>query len=144
MEILRKHSPGTGLFSRRGFLTCAGATLLQTALVDRGLSRSASAQGLGGYPFTLGVASGDPVPHGIVLWTRLALDPLNGGGMPQHPIPVEWEIALDERLERGVQRGFARALPHLRHSVHVEGDGLQRARWPVDQRRSVYEVSDVE
>ena len=39
------------------------------------------------YPFTLGVASGDPSPDGIVLWTRLAPDPLNGGGMPP-PVDV--------------------------------------------------------
>jgi alkaline phosphatase D len=34
-------------------------------------------------PFALGVASGDPVADGFVLWTRLAPDPLNGGGMPR-------------------------------------------------------------
>ena len=34
-------------------------------------------------PFTLGVCSGDPAPDGVVLWTRLAIDPLNGGGMPR-------------------------------------------------------------
>jgi alkaline phosphatase D len=34
------------------------------------------------YPFTLGVASGDPLPHGVILWTRLAPLPINGGGMP--------------------------------------------------------------
>ena len=27
--------------------------------------------------FSLGVASGDPLPDGIVLWTRLAPDPLH-------------------------------------------------------------------
>src|SRR4051795_13308498 len=31
-------------------------------------------------PFTLGVASGDPSPTGVVLWTRLAPPPLAGGG----------------------------------------------------------------
>ena len=34
------------------------------------------------YPFSMGVASGDPLPDGIVLWTRLAPKPLEGGGMP--------------------------------------------------------------
>ena len=34
------------------------------------------------YPFSLGVASGDPLADGVVLWTRLAPDPLEGGGMP--------------------------------------------------------------
>ena len=33
-------------------------------------------------PFTLGIASGDPAPDGVVLWTRLATDPLHGGGLP--------------------------------------------------------------
>ena len=33
-------------------------------------------------PFTLGVASGDPAPDDVVLWTRLAPEPLTGGGMP--------------------------------------------------------------
>jgi len=30
------------------------------------------------YPFTLGVASGEPSVDGFVLWTRLAPDPLHG------------------------------------------------------------------
>src|SRR5213595_1187010 len=47
------------------------------------------------YPFTLGVASGDPLPDGIVLWTRLAPKPLDGGGMPAAIVDVGWEIARD-------------------------------------------------
>src|SRR5258708_4870588 len=43
---------------------------------------------LAGYPFTLGVASGDPWPDGVVLWTRLAPQPLQGGGMPPWPVAV--------------------------------------------------------
>jgi alkaline phosphatase D len=38
-----------------------------------------------GNPFTLGVASGDPEPDGVVIWTRLAPQPLEGGGMPNEP-----------------------------------------------------------
>src|SRR6187549_3002440 len=52
------------------------------------------------YPFSLGVASGDPLPDGIVLWTRLAPQPVLGGGMPDRIVPVEWEIALDDRFHR--------------------------------------------
>ena len=40
------------------------------------------------YPFTLGVASGDPLPDGVVLWTRLAPEPLEGGGMPMANVEV--------------------------------------------------------
>jgi alkaline phosphatase D len=45
----------------------------------------------GGYPFTLGVASGDPAPGGVVLWTRLAPRPLLAdGGMAARAVPVDW------------------------------------------------------
>ncbi|HEX3157585.1 MAG TPA: alkaline phosphatase D family protein, partial [Gemmatimonadaceae bacterium] len=80
------------------------------------------------YPFTLGVASGDPTPDGVVLWTRLAPDPLRGGGMPPRRVPVRWEIAADEGFARIVQRGEALALPELAHSVHVEVRGLASDR----------------
>src|SRR5688572_27441740 len=42
-------------------------------------------------PFSMGVASGDPSPDGMVLWTRLAPIPLEGGGMPPESIEVAWE-----------------------------------------------------
>ena len=51
-------------------------------------------------PRSLGVASGDPLPNSIVIWTRLAPDPLNGGGMPQQNVSVEWQIAADENLRQ--------------------------------------------
>ncbi len=80
-------------------------------------------------PFTLGVASGDPLPDGVVLWTRLAPDPLaEDGGMPAAPAPVRWEIAADEGFTRVVQSGTATALPEEAHSVHVEVAGLEPAR----------------
>ncbi|PRC52761.1 alkaline phosphatase, partial [Mycobacterium sp. ITM-2017-0098] len=46
-------------------------------------------------PFTPGVASGDPTPDGVVLWTRLAPRPLADdglGGMPARVVDVEWEV----------------------------------------------------
>jgi alkaline phosphatase D len=79
-------------------------------------------------PFTLGVASGDPTPDGAVLWTRLAIDPVHGGGMPAVPIDVRWEVASDDRLMNIVQQGRTSALPEWAHSVHVEVEGLQSAR----------------
>ena len=81
-------------------------------------------------PFTLGVASGYPLPTGVVLWTRLAPAPLvPGGGMPRDVVPVEWEVAADEQMSRIVQRGTASAVPEWAHSVHVEVDGLEADRW---------------
>ena len=51
-----------------------------------------------GYPFTLGVASGEPVSSGVVLWTRLAPEPLSGGGVGADPVAVDWEVAEDESI----------------------------------------------
>ena len=53
-----------------------------------GLATAGPRPRLGRDPFTLGVAAGDPDPQGAVLWTRLAPDPLNGGGMPSRAVPV--------------------------------------------------------
>jgi alkaline phosphatase D len=81
-----------------------------------------------GSPFTLGVASGDPVHDGVVLWTRLAPDPLNGGGMTPEPVEVRWEIAEDDSMSRTVRSGRATATAAWAHSVHVEVDGLKPNR----------------
>ncbi|GIJ52354.1 alkaline phosphatase [Virgisporangium aliadipatigenens] len=78
--------------------------------------------------FTLGVASGDPAPDGVVLWTRLAPQPTAGGGMPERVVPVRWEVADDERFRRVRRAGTAHAAPELGHSVHVEVTGLAPGR----------------
>jgi alkaline phosphatase D len=80
------------------------------------------------YPFTLGVASGDPAPDGFVAWTRLAPDPVRGGGMPARPVSVVWEVAADDTFRRILRRGQVRAIPELAHAVHVEVAGLSPAR----------------
>ena len=79
-------------------------------------------------PFTLGVASGDPLPDSVVLWTRLALDPLNGGGMPKRPVDVEWLVSKDEAMKDVARTGTASATPDLAHSVHVDVNGLEPNR----------------
>ena len=100
------------------------------ALLGLGAARRASGRSLfQPSAFPLGVASGDPTPDGVVLWTRLALDPLNGGGMPPEDVEVVWEVARDERMADVVQRGTTRAAAVLGHSVHVEVDGLEPGRW---------------
>lgn len=95
-------------------------------------------------PFTLGVASGDPSPDGMVLWTRLAPDPLEtGGGMPPEPVEVGWEIARDDRMANVVQRGRTVAVAAWAHSVHVEIDGLDPDRWHWYRFRAGDEVSPI-
>jgi alkaline phosphatase D len=81
-------------------------------------------------PFTLGVASGDPLPDAVVIWTRLAPDPLaRRGGMPDRAVPVRWEVAADEGFARIVRRGTVQAQPSKAHSVHIDVQGLQPGSW---------------
>ncbi|RRJ29695.1 alkaline phosphatase [Halocatena pleomorpha] len=76
-------------------------------------------------PFTLGVASGDPLPDSVVLWTRLAPEPLSGdGGMPDRSVPVRWQVARDDGMNDIVTMGTASAKPTAAHSVHVDVQGL--------------------
>ena len=76
-------------------------------------------------PFTLGVASGDPSPTGVVLWTRLAPDPLAvGGGVPAEPFEVRYELSQDEDFHAIVRKGSTVALPDEAHSVRAEIHGL--------------------
>ena len=80
-------------------------------------------------PFSLGVASGYPEPNAIVLWTRLAPEPLApGGGMPEGPVAVRWEIAADDGFRSVVRTGQTYATADWAHSVHVEVVGLEPAR----------------
>jgi alkaline phosphatase D len=80
------------------------------------------------YPFALGVASGAPLPTAVVLWTRLAPKPLQGGGLGSLAYPVEWEVAHDEGFGQIARRGRVNAVPALGHSVHVDVRGLEPAR----------------
>ncbi|EPN64504.1 alkaline phosphatase D, partial [Pseudomonas syringae pv. actinidiae ICMP 19079] len=109
---------------RRRIITgVAGATLLSI------LSPFARSAGID-YPFTLGVASGDPLPDGFVIWTRLApkvITPAGDGGLSK-PVEVRWKIAIDAAMTRIVRSGQATAHSRFAHSVHVEVSGLQPGR----------------
>jgi alkaline phosphatase D len=132
----------TSRLDRRRFL--AGALALGVSPIAPPLLRVAAPPRLSGNPFTLGVASGSPLPTGVVLWTRIAPAPLMpGGGAPREAVPVEWEVAADERMGRIVQRGTTAATPEWAHCVHVEVDGLEPARWYWYRFRAGGEASPV-
>jgi alkaline phosphatase D len=129
MYIPRTLSPVIRQLDRRTFLEATAAMSLLTlatkpclALVNRHPAFSRD-------PFTLGIASGDPAADGFVLWTRLAPDPLAGGGMGPEPVEVRWEVAEDEAMRNIVRQGQAIATADLAHSVHVEVAGLEPGRW---------------
>lgn len=115
-------------WSRRWFLAYAtGLAAASWATQRRGEAAGAR---FAADPFSLGVASGDPSPHGMVLWTRLASRPLEpGGGLEPRPFDVTWEVAHDESFTRPATSGVAIADPGLAHAVHVEVEGLEPDRW---------------
>ncbi|MFN7156927.1 MAG: alkaline phosphatase D family protein, partial [Acidovorax sp.] len=108
---------------RRAFLQHAAYAATAAALPRWAWSTPPSLQS---NPFALGIASGDPSPDGVVLWTRLVLaDP----ALMQATHTVRWEVAHDARFAQIVQKGEASAQPALGHSVHVELRGLAPGRW---------------
>ena len=81
------------------------------------------------YPFSLGVASGSPLPDSVILWTRILADPLNAASTAPVALSVRWEVAHDQAFANIAARGTASAVPALAHSVHVDVTGLQPGRW---------------
>jgi alkaline phosphatase D len=108
------------------------------ACIPKGTTRATAGQVLGmpdpvepsvpSGAFSLGVASGDPTPDGVVLWTRLAPAPLTAtGGMPEDRILVRWQVAADPDFAELVADGLVKTSPEVAHSVHIELDGLAPA-----------------
>ena len=101
---------------RRRLLVLAGSALAAPAFVRH--ARAADVP-----RFALGIASGQPQPGGVVLWTRLT-----GEALPERA-EVQWEVAEDEAFTRIAARGTAGAERAWAHSVHAEVAGLAPGRW---------------
>lgn len=93
--------------------------------------------------FKLGVASGDPLPDSVVLWTRLAPNPLGGGGLGASVVPVQWQLATDDKFANVVQQGTVDARPGLGHSVHIDTKGLRSSAWYFYRFKAGTEISPV-
>ncbi len=127
-DALRFYDRAVSRLTRRQLLNVAwrlGGAAMLTPLVPRRLMAQPSFKS---DPFSLGVASGDPWPTSIVLWTRLAPDPLAGGGMPMAHVEVGWEVSRESSFRTVAHRGTVIARPELGHSVHVEVEGLEAGR----------------
>jgi alkaline phosphatase D len=112
--------------SRRQLLAGAGVGAFSLAVGGSASAFPGRAKALpwGADPFVAGVASGEPAADSIVLWTRIALDPL--GRTPVNgKVPVAWELAEDPNMRRVVRRGLQLATPNEGHSVHVEVNRLK-------------------
>ncbi|WP_020171502.1 alkaline phosphatase D family protein [Gordonia polyisoprenivorans] len=78
--------------------------------------------------FAHGVASGDPLPDRVILWTRITAtsDALPGSGRGAGST-VRWEIAHDERFATVAASGSVNALAERDFTVKVDAAGLTPA-----------------
>ncbi len=119
--------------SRRAVVGGLGALSL-AGCASTEIIRAPAASSMTGTPeyvenlFTLGVASGDPLSDGFVIWTRLAPKPLQGDGGMKGPVKVRWQVAEDESFSRIAREGVNTASADWAHSVHVEVGGLRPLR----------------
>ena len=107
-----REMPGT----RRRWLQGAAAVVFAPALLRH--VRAADVP-----RFALGVASGQPHPDGMVLWTRVT-----GETLPER-VEVRWQVAADEAFMHPVASGVETAEATWAHSVHAEPGGLAPGRW---------------
>lgn len=126
--------------SRRSFLAATAAVVIAGCSDDNGKGASTTlapttteapattttiaalpspAADLPGDPFTLGVASGDPDAASVVLWTRLAPDPLHGGGMAADDVQVVWEVSATDDFATLTATGLETAPAAHGHAIHT-------------------------
>ena len=81
---------------------------------------------LGELPFLHGVASGDPLPDRVILWTRVTptQEAMPGSGVGSDT-KVNWAIARDGKMQDIVLSGEATATSQHDHTVHVDTWGLE-------------------
>ncbi|QBJ98653.1 alkaline phosphatase [Rhodococcus sp. ABRD24] len=76
--------------------------------------------------FVHGVASGDPLPDRVIIWTRItpsaAAQPGTGVGAP---VALAWQVATDEGFETVVRSGAVTTGPDADHTVKVDVTGLR-------------------
>ena len=73
-------------------------------------------------PFYHGVASGDPTPDGVILWTRVT-------DATQTSIYVNWRVATDTLFTNIVASGSVTATASHDYCVKVDVTGLTANKW---------------
>ena len=120
---------------RRTVLTTGAAGTALTALPARAGAAPAGVATAEGprvrhEVFQHGVASGDPLPDAVVLWTRVTPAPDATPGSGRGPkVRVAWEVATDRRFRRVVRRGRFLTSAGRDHTVKLDARGLEPERW---------------
>src|SRR5688500_17763996 len=106
--------------SRRQFLARSGAAsaaVFAPQALMSGLASARTAPLLKSGDFVEGVASGDPTPRGVTLWTRVAELERKGS--------VRLEVARDKRFDKVVARELIGTSPEKGGSVKARVTGLK-------------------
>ncbi|MEV6683237.1 alkaline phosphatase D family protein [Streptomyces erythrochromogenes] len=109
---------------RRTVVKAAAATAALAPMASLALAPAAHAAG--GPAFLHGVASGDPTPDGVLLWTRVTPTPeaLPGSGLGP-AVAVGWEVAVDRAFTRIAALGTTTTSAAADHTVKVDVRGLE-------------------
>ncbi len=80
--------------------------------------------------FQHGVASGDPLPNAVIIWTRVTSHPADipGDGVGE-PIALRWEVSPAEDFIETTASGEVTSNPDNDNTVHVDVTGLDADRW---------------
>lgn len=116
--------------SRRRFLRLMGGTAVAGAAMALGGKALAHegerASRHGGHVslrnFSHGVASGDPLQHRVIIWTRLS--PIGRRGV----VPVFWEVSVDRAFRHVIRGGVARTDASRDFTVKVDVTRLPAGR----------------
>jgi alkaline phosphatase D len=115
-------TPASGVVARR--------TVLAGGAAAGAAAFAAAAEGATNRYFKHGVASGDPLPRAVVLWTRLtptaAATPGSGSGPAAKGT---WQVATDRDFRHVVSQGSWQTGPGRDHTIKVDATGLAPARW---------------
>jgi len=110
---------------RRSFIksSAAAAGLVAAAPLYRTIAYAGTAsEG----PFVHGLASGDPLPNGAIIWTRLTpSDDATPGSGKGRSTEVKWEVAADPGFRDVVRKGELTTQPRSDHSAKVDVSGLK-------------------
>jgi alkaline phosphatase D len=147
------------MIERRTFLAgsaaTAGALGLTSAASPAPATAATPAPARGATPFRHGVASGDPLPTSVVLWTRVTPTAESTPGSGAGPrVTVGWQVARDAAFTSTVASGSLATGPERDHTVKLDAKGLApgstyyyrftvgRATSPVGRTRTAPAPSD--
>ncbi|WP_329445848.1 alkaline phosphatase D family protein [Streptomyces sp. NBC_01426] len=117
-------SPAATNPRRRTVVLGAAAAAALAPIATLGLSPAHAAQTAPA--FLHGIASGDPLPDGVLLWTRVTPSPEAVPGSGLGPATaVGWEVAEDRNFTRVVAGGAVTATAAADHTVKVDVRGLR-------------------